>query len=309
MGVRLHVRASGQDDEELVYEFDQHRIVIGRGRGADVCLPHASVSTRHATIELTERGYAVVDHESLNGTRVGGVPIVPGRPKALRDGDALGIGRFRLIFRSGVPVTAPTSSERTASLARALARAARSPDDDPERLRPVITIVNGPRRGTRIVLPPPPARLLVGREEHCDIWLPDADASREHVALIVSLEGVTASDLDSKNGMFVGGRPVRERLLGDSDEIRIGATVLLFEDPAEARVRELEAVDDEPHEPEPEPQPLDPEEIAPAEDEPEPPSPPNSKAATIAPADVLIYVLSAAIFAVSVLGLAWLLRG
>src|SRR5690606_79886 len=180
------------------------RILIGRGRGADVCLPSRTVSIRHATIELSARGYTILDHDSTNGTRVSGALLVPGRPKALRDGDRIDVGGFILVFRSGVAVTAPTSSERTASLARSLARRASVPGEDA--LRPVITIANGPRKGARFPLPDAPSRIVVGRDEVCDVSVPDADASREHAEVLVTAEGVRVRDLGSKNGIVVGGR-------------------------------------------------------------------------------------------------------
>lgn len=308
MGVRLHVRSSwaAGDGEEVVYEFDQDRILIGRGRGADVCLPHRAVSVRHATLELTSRGYVVVDHDSTNGTRVSEARLVPGRPKPLRDRDRIDIGGFVLVFRSGVAVASPTSSERTGSLARKLAREALDPRA--ESSRSTLTILNGPQQGERFVLPDPPARVLVGRDESCLIRLSDADASREHAELRIELDGVRVRDLGSKNGLLVGGRALRERLLGDRDEIQVGSTVLVFDDAVGARVRELEQGDDTPYdapppvldEPEPEP------EESPAEPAPVLAPP---RAPSIAAADMLIYVLASVVFAVSVLGLAWLLRG
>ena len=92
MGVRLLVRScwaaraaggEGGSVDDAVYEFDQSRVVIGRGRGADVRLPHRAVSVRHASIELDGTRYVVVDHGATNGTRVQGVRIVPDRPNDL----------------------------------------------------------------------------------------------------------------------------------------------------------------------------------------------------------------------------------
>ncbi len=151
--MRLHVRslwASGSEDE-VVYEFDQDRILIGRGRGADVCLPNRAVSSRHATIELSGKRYSLTDHGSTNGTRIAEARLVPGRGKPLRDGDRIEIGGFALVFHSGVAVASPTSSERTASLARRLLRGALESESEP--LRPSLTVMNGPEEGRRTTLP------------------------------------------------------------------------------------------------------------------------------------------------------------
>jgi pSer/pThr/pTyr-binding forkhead associated (FHA) protein len=311
MGVRLLVRSNGSD-EEVVYEFDQDRILIGRGRGADVCLPHRTVSLRHATIELDGRRYGIVDHETTNGTRVLDARLVPRRPKPLRDHDSITIGVFSIVFRCDVPVTTPTSSERTSSLARRLAR--RALDGSDEDLRPSLVVLNGPQERERFVLPEPPARLVIGRGESCDMRLRDEDASREHAEIEVGVDGVRVRDLGSKNGISIGGRPVKERLLDDRDELRIGDTILLYEDAAAHAVHALEEGDDELAPPPPPPAlapPVEPAAAPPevAEEEVKVPVPaPRPPRPSIAVADLVIYTLASVVFAASLLGLFWLLR-
>lgn len=320
MGVQLAVRSCwatpAEGDQDAVYEFDQSRIVIGRGRGADVRLPHRAVSVRHATIEASGTRYTITDHDATNGTLVQGARVVPGRPKPLRDGDRIEVGGFALVFKCGVPVVRSTGKEGTASLARRLVRA--SLEDPASVEHPFVTVLNGPSEGQRLELPDPPARLMIGRAEDAFLQLDDADASREHAELEVGLDGVWLRDQQSKNGVQVGGRTVAERLLADRDEMQVGATVLRFEDPAAATVQALEEGDDEDVEPPRWPEPEEPEDIAPADEdaeEPEEPEAPAVEAAPkkrvrrdVAPADLVIYVLAAAVFAISLLGLLWLLR-
>ena len=329
MGVRLLVRScwASRTDEDAVYEFDQSRIVIGRGRGADVQLPHRSVSVRHATIELDGARYALTDHHTTNGTSVAGTRIVPGRKKPLRDGDQIVLGGFRLSFRAGQPVTSSSTAEHTASLARRLAREAlEGPGDD---LKPTLTLLNGPKADTTIVLPRPPARLRIGRDPEIEIVIDDADASRIHAEVEVSLGEVCVRDLDSKNGVLIGAERVLEQRLLDRDELVIGATVFRFEDPAAAAVRALENGEDEPRDTpgadvlEPSPRSDDegrgePEEPGdPDENEGESldevrPARPRGRdikpARSVSVADMIIYVLASVVFALSLLGLVWLLR-
>lgn len=246
MGVRLVVRASSTGHgAEPVYEFDQSRVIIGRGQGADVRLPHPAVSTHHATLRgRDDGGYVLVDEESTNGTRVNGEHLAPGRPKALRDGDTISLGGFSLQFETGVAVTKPTSADRTAALARRLVRDvlhARAETLD----RPRLVVLNGPGEGTTLPIPPAPSRLVVGRGEDCDLVLADADASRTHLELWCELDGVLARDLQSKNGLQVNDRRVRERRLRDRDELIVGSTVMSFEEPAHERLRALEEQADE----------------------------------------------------------------
>jgi len=322
MGVRLLVRscwASGSEGD-AVFEFDQSRITIGRGRGADVRLPHRGVSVRHATIEHTSRGYTLVDHETTNGTSVQGGRVVGGRPKPLREGDRIDLGGFTILFQSNVPIAQSTSRERTSSLARRLARD--SFDAVPDDLKPQIVVLNGPTEGTVVPVPEPPARLTIGRDDACDLALRDADLSRVHAEIDVRFDGVWVRDLESKNGVYFAERAIDDRLLDDRDEVRVGSTVLRFEDPAAASVQALEEGEDdevevpvwEP-EPEPEPEPSEASDAsgaagseAAAEPDVKPEVKPARPGRSVAPADIVIYVLASVVFALSVLGLIWLLR-
>src|SRR5688572_24557947 len=119
MGVRIVVRG-GSSDAEVVYEFDQQRIVIGRGAGADVRIPQRTVSETHAVIRLEGSTWVVQDDGSTNGTRVAGTRVVPGRPKPIRSGETIELGGFLLAFSAGVSVVESTSADRTAALARRL---------------------------------------------------------------------------------------------------------------------------------------------------------------------------------------------
>ena len=243
MGVRLSVRSAWTrtQAEPLVYEFDQARVVVGRAAGADVQLPHPSVSASHASVRQHGAGYALVDESSTNGTRVNGQPLVPGRPKPLRDGDQIELGGFQITIALSVAVAASTSADRTAALARRLLRDRLG--GDAALPPPRILVMNGTRSGTQLELPPAPCRLVIGRDDDADLPVPDADASREHAELTRDLDGVWLEDLGSKNGVLVANRRLSDRRrLKDRDEITIGRTVLVFEDPA---VLALESLGDE----------------------------------------------------------------
>ena len=337
MGVRLVVRScwtQRSDAAEVRFEFDQARIVVGRSGGADVQLPHPAVSATHATLRAHGPGYAIVDEDSTNGTRVNGKRIAPGRPKPLRSGDRIEIGGFLLQVELAVAV-APMSAEDTAELARRLVRDALDPDGGGAIPPPRVTVLNGDAAGAVLELPRPPASVVLGRSESCDLVLPDADASREHVELVRDHEGVLARDLDSKNGLSVNGRAVLEVRLRDRDELVVGATHLVFEDPAREALAELPSQPDA-ELPLPEPLPEPPSELdgaaadtpadtpddAPddAPDEPpagpapgtdEEPSIPEAQLLDVPKssgpaADLIVYVLAGAVLALSIAGLLWL---
>lgn len=94
--------------------FGRH--LIGRGPDADIHLAEASVSLRHAEIELRPDGAQLVNLISTNGTWVNDVEIHTTR---LESGDVIRIGRISLEFRS--PPSRAAGAARARSLWIALA--------------------------------------------------------------------------------------------------------------------------------------------------------------------------------------------
>lgn len=68
---------------------------LGRHQDSEISLDDITVSRRHAEIERTATGYVVRDAGSLNGTYVNNARI---DEAALRQGDELQVGKFRLVF-------------------------------------------------------------------------------------------------------------------------------------------------------------------------------------------------------------------
>jgi pSer/pThr/pTyr-binding forkhead associated (FHA) protein len=311
MGVRLIIRPrAGRVAAEANYEFDQSRIVIGRGAAADVRLPHPSVSHVHAVIREQGVGYVLLDEGSANGTRVNGQAVVRGRPKPLRDGDRIAVGAFVARFHAGLAVPESTSADGTAALARHLVRALWDEAGDAV---PRLLVAEGPDEGEVLSLSRRPGRVVVGRDDGCDLVLHDPDVSREHVAITHDDTGARVVDLDSKNGMRVNDRATTDRPLRHGDQIHIGASLLTFEDPAEAHLRAIEAAADTSLDPNEE-EPADPFDTA-EPDAPQPMVPPPAPRHVVPASprtgrtDVIIYLLAASVFALSLAGLLLLLRG
>lgn len=68
--------------------------VIGRSLDADLVVPQTApyVSSRHVEIQRTPLGFAAVDLDSSNGTRINGVLLHPRQPQPLASGDVIGLG-------------------------------------------------------------------------------------------------------------------------------------------------------------------------------------------------------------------------
>ena len=317
MALRLTVRsAEGRPlPEELRYDLEQDRVTLGRSVGADVRLPHATVSEQHAVVKLEGGGYAIVDGDSTNGTRVNGDKLVAGRRKRLHDGDRIDIGVYSILFEGAKPSVETITAERTAELARRLFRASqRGANVGGARL----VLLGGPGVGKSVHVPEPPGKLVIGRAETCGLVLNDADASREHAEVARDLDGVTIRNLESKNGVVVQGNLVQQRRLRDGDEIVLGKTRLLFEEPADQMLLALAGEADRPLPPEPSAIETRTSEIPKSEppaSAPVTPSTPPARPSSHPPAtrksfdaDLVIYSLAAVIIAISVAGIFFLMR-
>jgi pSer/pThr/pTyr-binding forkhead associated (FHA) protein len=70
---------------------------IGRSLAADIRFDDPTVSRRHALIVRQADGVRLLDDRSLNGVFVNGARV---DGKALRNGDEIVVGRYRLLFVS-----------------------------------------------------------------------------------------------------------------------------------------------------------------------------------------------------------------
>jgi DNA-binding NtrC family response regulator len=78
----------------------------------------------------------------------------------------------------------------------------------------------------------------VGRAPACDLVVCDAAVSRLHLAIQREGEGWVVIDRGSRNGTFLGGRPVDAPApLAPGDEIVLGETTLVFETPVEDAIQ------------------------------------------------------------------------
>ena len=77
----------------LEVPVDRSRMVVGRGRGADLVVAESTMSREHAVIGFDDGGCFVEDLQSTNGTKVNGERCERGR---LRDGDEIQLGRLQL---------------------------------------------------------------------------------------------------------------------------------------------------------------------------------------------------------------------
>lgn len=243
MAFRLAITEWQDSSSEYERGFVLDRVIIGRSRGCEVCLPDMAVSTRHAEIRLLGNEYAIVDQGSVNGTSVGGRPLIAHRPHKLRSGDVLSIAGFRLRFYTGA---ARPQEDRDAAVDQARSILQRVLSRSGHSAPPVLTIAAGPGRGTCFDLPEPPAILCVGRDRECAVrLLDDQDVSRRHAEVRVETDGVFLRDLGSRNGVQVHGQRVEAVRLEPGVCATVGRTALTLSHPTD---QSLAAILDAPEE-------------------------------------------------------------
>lgn len=237
MAILLTIRPTGES-EPTSLTFDQQRVRLGRGAMCDLRLPHRAVSSVHAMILLEGDRFYLLDPGSTNGTTVNDELLVIERRKLLRSGDVIGIAGYEVEFHSGVAMVSHHSQERTGAVARQLAQHVMA-EDGQELRPPAFVVLGGPQEGERFELHPPGAMLTVGRADDNDIILDDREVSRYHLEVEVGHDVVSVRDVGGKNELRVNDKPVIRCRLRDRDELLVGATMLVYDEPVEAYLREL----------------------------------------------------------------------
>ncbi|MBI1348471.1 FHA domain-containing protein [bacterium] len=99
------------------------------------------------------------------------------------------------------------------------------------RLR-LVEVLDGPLRGMQYVWTG--SRMIIGREQDCQVKLQDAAVSRHHCVLLQDDYAVRVRDLGSRNGTFLQGKRVSgEQILLSGDVLTIGQTQLKFQEEAQ----------------------------------------------------------------------------
>jgi hypothetical protein len=84
----------------------------------------------------------------------------------------------------------------------------------------MLLVVEGLRPGQRILLDQP--ELMIGRDETCDLVIPERQVSRQHARISVEGDRYIVRDLGSKNGTFVNSQQLTgAHSLQDGDELQI----------------------------------------------------------------------------------------
>jgi signal transduction histidine kinase len=102
---------------------------------------------------------------------------------------------------------------------------------------PSLFVIQGRDQGTRFRLDDP--AVTIGRGTTNAVQLHDTEVSREHAQLTRRGNVFHIRDLNSSNGTFVNGKPIKEHELASGDQLQLGRTLLLYTGVTEGRVEDL----------------------------------------------------------------------
>jgi len=208
------------------YQLTRPEIIIGRDPAADLQIPSAAVSRRHARLILEKNGYILEDLGSSNGTFLNGKRLV--ERCSLNSGDQIRLGQAVTITYLA-PIIAdpvetrvqPTAVETAPGLMQTVVGiepAARQQTAPPQL---TVTIAGGSSKTYHLTRPV----ITVGRVEENDIAIPSQIVSRHHARLERtngSYKLIIAAE--AKNPILFEGRPLEgPRELHDGDILRIGS--------------------------------------------------------------------------------------
>ncbi|MFH1874960.1 MAG: FHA domain-containing protein [Pseudomonadota bacterium] len=259
---RLIISKRGKKEEQA-HNCQEDEILIGRQEDCTIVLAHKSVSRHHAKIIRQDENFFIVDLGSDNGTQLNGTPLEANEKQLLRNNDLVSIDIYNLRYLTADEALEKSYNEEVTDSdileVKLLKKVLKALDTETV---PSFEVLNGSAEGKKVYLTDEVNELLLGRDPNTDFVINEFAISRKHVRITKRWGGIVVRDLESKNGTFVNNRRVVEEFLHDGDRIALGTIVLLFRNPQEMNLAQLQAQIP----PKQKPAPVDPTELAAAEE-------------------------------------------
>ncbi|MEO1035323.1 MAG: FHA domain-containing protein [Pseudomonadota bacterium] len=226
---------------ERVYALSDGTVLIGRSAECDIILRDPQASRKHARLEISAEQIAVYDLNSRSGVTVDGADI---EQATLGDGSVIRLAGYELKLELPKPVDAATAAaDEYIEIAAGL--------DEPsivETVRPGEATVTHAgldqslqdtsharlavyEGGAPYEIVLTADKLIIGRDEQCDVPITDTSSSRQHAMLERHGERYVLRDLDSKNGTWIRNRRITESKLFGGTNFRIGDTLFVYKAP------------------------------------------------------------------------------
>jgi pSer/pThr/pTyr-binding forkhead associated (FHA) protein len=233
-----------EDDEgkAVVFPLIRSEISIGRQASNLICLTERNVSRHHARLVRRDGRYVLEDLSSYLGTRLNGTRIAA--PTALKDGDRMVIGDYRLALTIDRPLTVTGVGPQINGHSAVTKATEVAPPMEPSKAAPSVAgtgtgevdltpsppgrlvAMTAPLRGQEFVLSG--ASLIIGRTSDNDIVLPHKSISRHHAKILRDGQRYVVVDLQSGNGVKVNGADYRRVELKSGDILALGRMRLRF---------------------------------------------------------------------------------
>lgn len=211
------------------------RLVIGRGKGADVLIHNTSVSRHHSSLELKDGQYYLADLRSMNGTKVNRRKIRSATP--ISKSDQLSIGKF--ILKPAKDLDTAVEVKPAASVAKDFEdgnmtryvsgiynetdlRRKKTPQKDRE-----LTVLAGNASPAKLVLKG--KGIKAGTDRSCELVLSGFFLGNIQFSIISRKEGYFVSHVGGLRKTWVNGTKLtKARLLKALDVIQVGSIKIRF---------------------------------------------------------------------------------
>lgn len=227
--------------KELVHDCLEESISIGRMEDNAVVLKSNGISRQHARIVRMGEDFFILDLDSGNGTSLNGTELRPNEKNLLRNNDLISIENFDLRFHTTDEMFEKSYNEEITDSdiieVKLLKKVLRALDKETV---PSLEVLNGVAEGKKIFFSDEMNELVIGRDPDCELSINEFVISRKHAKISKRWGGIIIRDLESKNGSFVNNRRIVEEFLHDGDRIALGTIVLLFRNPQEVNLAQLE---------------------------------------------------------------------
>jgi ABC transport system ATP-binding/permease protein len=188
---------------------------MGRGDENPIRLTERNISRRHAVLRRTSGGFSITDAGSMCGTFVNGVRVHREQPLGHRDLVQLGDYRIEVVDEA-----LDTQEQGHGPMPDATTV-------PPARLPHRLVVLIGPTQGAEYALESD--RLLIGRDDDCDVKIDHGSVSRIHAEVRrLGEDHFEVIDKGSANGLRINGHERQRAVLDGRDVVELGDVVLKY---------------------------------------------------------------------------------
>jgi pSer/pThr/pTyr-binding forkhead associated (FHA) protein len=215
-----------KDKEIGHWVLDRPVFNIGRTADNDIVVDNLAVSRLHAVLEKEKGHYYIRDCDSLNGTLLNNKKV--GRAK-LDPGDEIVIGKHTLKFQKQTGIEAGGGPDIAPFDQTVIFGSGQVPNQP---MYPTDENGSTPqlieKTGDSITALSRP--IVMGKDDSADVEINGFLVAKQHAEIVPHDGGHVLRHLNGRRKVTVGGRAVKEHILQNHDEIRIGKHEFIYEE-------------------------------------------------------------------------------